>query len=221
MPIPLRGLFVTGTDTNVGKTTVSAALLYRFGAGGGVRYWKPIQTGIDVDDDTDTVVRLSGSSRLSVLDEGVRLPRPLSPHLSARLADVVIDLADLTRIAESQPADIRWIVEGAGGPLVPVNERDLIVDLVEALGLPALVVARSTLGTINHTLLTLEALRERSIAIAGVVMVGEPNADNRDAIASHGQVAVVGELPWLDPLTPEGVQRAAEALDEGLRTYFL
>jgi len=177
-----------------------------------LRYWKPVQTGIDVDDDTAEVRRLSGASPERVLDQGVRLPRPLSPHLSAALAGRSISLGSLMDVAWSQPDTDRWVVEGAGGVLVPLNEQELMVDLLTVLGLPALIAARSTLGTINHTLLTIEALRSRAVPIAGVVMVGPPNADNRVAIETRGHVAVVGELPALDPLTPESLRVAAATL---------
>ena len=208
----LRGLFVTGTDTGVGKTVVSAVLLHRFARVPALRYWKPVQTGIEQDDDTADIVRLSGVGDDRVLDAGVRLPRPLSPHLSAALAHTAISLAPLMDLAWSRDDTTHWIVEGAGGVLVPLNEHDLMVDLITVLGLPVLIAARSGLGTINHTLLTVEALRARAIPIAGIVMVGEPNADNRIAIETRAHVTVVGELPRLDPLTPEALQAAATAM---------
>lgn len=191
---------------------VSAALLHRFARVPALRYWKPVQTGIEQDDDTADVVRLSGVGDDRVLDAGVRLPRPLSPHLSASLAHTAISLAPLMDLAWSRDDTTHWIVEGAGGVLVPLNEHDLMVDLITVLGLPVLIAARSGLGTINHTLLTVEALRARAIPIAGIVMVGEPNPDNRIAIETRAHVTVVGELPRLDPLTPEALQAAATAM---------
>lgn len=210
----MRGFFVTGTDTGVGKTCVSAALLYRLQDPKPFRYWKPIQTGIEDDDDTATVRRLCGSI-VDPLDEGLRLPRPLSPHLAARLSNVTISLDDLTAVGRRQAATDRWIVEGAGGILVPLNDREMIVDLILALGLPAVIVARSGLGTINHTLLSLEALRRRSIATAGIVLVGPPDQHNRAAIEHYGQVPVVGEVPWFERVTPDAVRSAALRLDPG------
>jgi dethiobiotin synthetase len=206
----VRGLFVTGTDTSVGKTVVSATLMQRYGREARLRYWKPIQTGIEQDDDTAEVVRLGECQADAVIDAGVRLQRPLSPHLAARLSGVAIELQPLVDIA----ADARHtlIVEGAGGVLVPVNDREFMADLMSRLGLPVLIVSRSTLGTINHTLLTIEALRRRSLRIAGVVMVGPADADNRDAIEQRGGVHVVGELPIFQPLTPQRL--AAWAITE-------
>jgi dethiobiotin synthase len=209
----VRGLFVTGTDTNVGKTVASAALLCRFRGVVPVRYWKPIQTGIERDDDTGEVRRLSGCGPDEVLDEGVRLPLPVSPHLAARLNGSEIDLEVLAALLDAQAAGPRWIVEGAGGVLVPVDGTRLMIDLIGRLGLPAVVVARTTLGTINHTLLTIEALRARAIRVAGVILAGAPELENRRAIERYGSVEVLGELPLLDPLTPETLGHAAAALD--------
>jgi dethiobiotin synthase len=197
----LRGLFVTGTDTSVGKTVISAALMCRYRASNpNLRYWKPVQTGIDSGSDTADVQRLSRGDSSAVLDNGIRLPRPVSPHLAARLHGAHVDVEWLTGLVATQPG-AAWIVEGAGGVLVPLNDKDLMVDLMAALGLPAVVVARSTLGTINHTLLTLAALRSREMRVAGVVMVGLPDYENRRAIEDYGHVRVLGELPPLDPLS--------------------
>ncbi len=210
----LHGVFVTGTDTGVGKTVVAAGLMRRFRRSAPLRYWKPIQTGIERDDDTATVRRLAACRRREILDEGVRLPRPVSPHLAARLAGRPIELPSILEVAARQPASDRWIVEGAGGVLVPVNDSSLMIDLIARLELPAVIVARSTLGTINHTLLTIRALRDRAIAIAGVVIVGPHHTDNRLAIETYGRVKVVGELQRLRPLTSDALGKwAATALD--------
>jgi dethiobiotin synthetase len=198
------GLFVTGTDTNVGKTAVSAALLHRYRKIVNLCYWKPVQTGFPEDDDTMTVRALGlCSSEEIILAGGIRLPRPLSPHLSAHYFGTEIDMELLLRSVEP-PADSRaWVIEGAGGVLVPLNTHQFMIDLIAALKLPTLVVARSTLGTINHTLLTLAALRSRTIPIAGVVLCGEPNADNRRSIETYGNVPVLGEMPLFSALTAE------------------
>jgi dethiobiotin synthetase len=196
----MRGIFVTGTDTGVGKTVVSAALMRRYP---NARYWKPVQSGIEVDDDTAEVRRLTGVTRDR--DEGIRLRNPVSPHLAAAQAGIRIDVDSLTEWTTSN--EDSWIVEGAGGVLTPLNETQTMMNLMVRLGLPVVVVARTALGTINHTLLTLEALRARSLHVAGVVMNGDPNPDNREAIAYYGKVAILGEMPRFDllvSLDPEG-----------------
>ena len=215
---PPRGLFVTGTDTGVGKTVVSAALMHRYrqpvsdtyqtrvrhvsDTSPVLRYWKPIQTGIEQDDDTLEVRHLGTCRPDEILAEGVRLPGQVSPHLAAQLSGQTIDLGGLLETWAAQPPS-RWIVEGAGGVLVPINGRDLMVDLMARLAFPVVVVTRTTLGTINHTLLSIEALRARALQVVGIVMVGDGNVENRKAIETHGRVPVVGELPTLVPLSSD------------------
>jgi len=170
-----------------------------------VRYWKPIQTGIEQDDDTAEVARLGSCAADDTFERGVRLTHPVSPHLAARLNDTVIDLDATVDLIAEIPRSTRWVVEGAGGVLVPINDVHVMAHVMLRLGMPVVVVARSSLGTINHTLLTIEALRARSIEIAGIVMIGDPNRENRAAIEGYGRVDVLGEMPRFDPLTPEAV----------------
>lgn len=207
----LRGLFVTGTDTGVGKTVVASALLHRYRGAQSVCYWKPIQTGIEQDDDTAEAARLGECQPHEVLASGIRLPRPLSPHLAAKLSGTTISLEPLIDQLRDDRRKAFWIVEGAGGVLVPINDADTMADLMCGLGWPIVVVARSSLGTINHTLLTLEAIRRRSLWVLGVVMVGDRNRENRDAVEKYGHVAVLGEMPFFNPLTPERVRQWAVA----------
>ena len=209
-----RGLFVTGTDTGVGKTIVSAALMHRYRRSGPVGYWKPIQTGIEEDDDTAVVRELGDCSEAEIFTEGIRLPRPLSPHLAARLAGETIAIEDLETMASRLSKDRAWMIEGAGGVLVPLNDSELMTDWMARLGLPVVVTARSGLGTINHTLLTLEALRARSLRVTGVVMVGKRNVENRRAIERYGDTVVLGEMPVFGELTASEVGSwAAASLD--------
>ncbi len=183
--------FITGTDTGVGKTVLSALLCAALDAS----YWKPIQTGTEVDSDSETVRSLAGLPAEKSLPEAYRFAPAVSPHLAARLAGVRIDLARIKLPASAGDAPL--IVEGAGGVLVPLNERELMVDLMRQLGLPVLLAARSSLGTINHTTLSLAALRSAGLTVAGVVMIGAPNVENRAAIEEYGKVRVVGEIPSL------------------------
>jgi dethiobiotin synthetase len=179
-----------------------------------LRYWKPIQTGIEQDDDSRAVRSLAALDNEEIWDEGIRLPRPVSPHLAARLSGRRIELDPLVRRANEQPSSARWIVEGAGGVLVPVNETALMIDLMVSLALPVVIVARTTLGTINHTLLTIEALRARQLTVAGVLLVGDTSPENSDAIQTYGRVSIAGHIPALNPLTPDALARAAKVLDQ-------
>ncbi len=207
----MRGVFVTGTDTGVGKTVVSSVLVSALRRSTAVGYWKPVQTGIEEDDDTAEVRRLAGCSAAEITERGIRLPRPLSPHLAARLAGQTIAMRDLTDIAGDLPPGRFWVVEGAGGLLVPLNDEAMMADLIRSLALPTVITARSSLGTINHTLLTVTALRRMSIEIAGVVMVGDPNHENRLAIEGYGDVRVLAEIPTLRPLSEESIAAVSAA----------
>ncbi len=187
---------MTGTDTGIGKTTVAAALMHRLRAAGPVGYWKPVATGWPEDDDTATVRSLGCCSDEEIHDRGVRLGEPLSPWHAASNAGTPIDVAMIRAHAPDDPSRF-FVVEGAGGLLVPLNERETIADLIGALALPAIVVARGGLGTINHTLLTIEGIRHRNIAVMGVIFVGEPNIANRAAIERISGVCILGAMPHM------------------------
>ncbi|MBF0126443.1 MAG: dethiobiotin synthase [Magnetococcales bacterium] len=185
-----RGVFVTGSDTGVGKS-VAAAWLVGLLAGA---YWKPVQSGLEGESDTGMVRRLTGCV---TFPETFRLTHPLSPHEAARLDGLELRLEDFSLPATPHPL----IVEGAGGVLVPLNGEAFMVDLMARLGLPVVLTARTALGTINHTLMSLECLRRRDLAVAGVILSGPPDPANREAIARFGAVPIIAEIPWLAPLT--------------------
>lgn len=203
-----NGYFVTGTDTGVGKTVVAAILTLGLEA----EYWKPVQSGVDgpagLSTDSECVARWTGLPAERLHPEAYRLALPASPHLSAAREGVRIRLARLNLPAIRRPL----VVEGAGGVLVPLNGRKLMVDLMVQLRLPVIVVARASLGTINHTLLSLEALRARRLAVAGVVVNGPANgadlAANVAAIQHYGQVKILAVLPLLPALTPARLRAA-------------
>lgn len=203
----MSGIFVTGTDTDVGKTVASAALVRALDG----TYWKPVQSGTaDLPEgDSGTVAHLAGLPAGRILPPRHNFAAPLSPDQAAALEGRSIALDDFTLPACDRPL----VVEGAGGVLVPLNERALMIDLIERLGLPVVVAARSGLGTINHTLLTLQVLRARGLTVAGVVLMGPPHPRNRAAIDHFGAVRVIGEIPPLAPLTPETLANAARDLD--------
>jgi dethiobiotin synthase len=201
----LRGFFVTGTDTDVGKTVVSAWLLAHLDA----CYWKPVQAGTMPETDTQTVRRLAELPEHRIVPEAYVLKEPLAPHEAARREGISIDMAKLVA-----PQDDRLlIVEGAGGLLVPLNETDYVIDLIEDLNLPVVLVARSTLGTINHTLLSLEALRRRGLVVAGVVINGPESPHNRAAIERYGKTQVIVEIPQLDTVTRSALRQIAPEFD--------
>ena len=160
-------IVVSGTDTGVGKTVFSAALA---GALDGY-YWKPIQSGLDEETDSQTVLRLSGLAPERVLPEAYRLRTPASPHFAAELDGITID----HRTLEVPNADRSLVIEGAGGLLVPLTRSVTYLDLMARWRLPVVLCARTALGTINHSLLSIEALRARDVVILGVSFIGEEN----------------------------------------------
>lgn len=199
---PPAGVFVTGTDTGVGKTLASAVLAHAWQAD----YWKPLQTGLaDEAGDTDTVARLAGLPPERTHAPGAALQAPLSPWAAAALEHTAIDMHTLHLPATQAPL----VVEGAGGLLVPINEHDLMLDLIARFGLPVVLVARSTLGTINHTLLSLQALAARRIPVLGVILNGPPSPGNRRAIEHFGQVRVLAEFPPCGTLDTAAVHHLA------------
>jgi dethiobiotin synthetase len=188
-----KRFFITGTDTGVGKTVVSALLCVGLNA----IYWKPVQTGTSEGTDTETVMRLAQLPRHRTLPESYRFKPPVSPHLAARWAGVRIELRKMKLYV---PLHDSLIAEGAGGVLVPLNRTQLMTDLMRHLNLPVLLVARTSLGTINHTLLSIAALRAARLDVRGVIAVGKPNRDNSGAIEQYGKIRVVGTVPLLEKI---------------------
>jgi dethiobiotin synthetase len=195
-----RSLVVSGTDTDVGKTVFAAALTRALS---GV-YWKPVQCGLEGETDIETVHRLSGLGKEHFLPEIYRLRTPVSPHRAAELDGVAIDPAKLVLPRTSSTL----IVEGAGGLMVPLTRSLLAIDLFARWGAPVILCARTALGTINHTLLSLEALRRRSVPVAGVAFIGEENADTECTITGIGAVRKLGRLPVLNPLNQDALAKA-------------
>lgn len=190
---------ITGTDTDVGKTVFAAGLAGALGAW----YWKPVQAGLEDGSDAQRVARLSGLPPGKILPEAWRLTTPCSPHRAAEIDGVEIDPAAL-----ALPPQRPLVIEGAGGALVPLNRTTLYADLFARWGLPVIVVARTALGTINHSLLTIEALRTRAVPIRGVAFVGEANEDSEATICAIGKVRRLGRLPWLECLDRDGLASA-------------
>jgi dethiobiotin synthase len=193
-----RDFFVTGTDTGIGKTLLSALLVSALDR----KYWKPIQTGACEGTDRETVMKWAGIGPDQTYAENYVFDPPVSPHLAAAWKGTPIDLRKIERPASSDPL----IIEGAGGVLVPVGDHEFMLDLMRRLDAPVLLASRSALGTINHTLLSVAAIRNAKLELRGVVMIGKENADNRRAIERYGSVPVVGSIPWLDTIDKPSLQ---------------
>lgn len=203
----MNGFVVTGTDTEIGKSVFAAGLTRLLHA----RYWKPVQAGLDADEfgasDRERVAYLAGASEDRIHAEAYSLATPCSPHQAADIDGVTIDPERLTLPAGDGPL----IVEGAGGVLVPLSENLLYADVFARWDLPVILVARTGLGTINHTLLSLEALRSRDVSIAGVAFIGNANEETERVICAIGKVNKLGRLPMLDPLNTDTLAVAMDA----------
>ena len=196
--------YLTGTDTELGKTHVSALLCAAFG----YDYWKPVQAGLDEETDSERVARLAGCR---VHPERFALKRPASPHAAAYDEGIRLRLDDF-----ALPEAERLLVEGAGGYQVPYAAEPTLWqgDLIRHLALPAVVVARSGLGTLNHSITTLRAMRQDGLTVAGMILVGDEHLENARDIAAMGEVPVLGRIPWFS--NPEvSVDAAVQTLGRG------
>jgi dethiobiotin synthase len=183
-------LFITGTDTGVGKTLLSALLVAALRR----KYWKPIQTGACEETDRQTVMRVADVSEDNTYREAYIFDPPVSPHLAAEQQGIEIDFERIRRPSSASAL----IIEGAGGLLVPINSKQLMLDLIMYLKTPVVIASRTTLGTINHSLLSVAAARNAGLDIRGVVMIGHENSENSRTIERYGNVPVIGSIPWLD-----------------------
>ena len=190
-------LVVCGTDTDVGKTVVSALLVQGLQAS----YWKPVQSGLEDGGDRSRVKRLLHLSEERMLPEAHAFSQPVSPHWASELDDEPLHPNDLA-LPRHQGA---LVVETAGGLMVPLNRHWLQIDQLQVWGLPIVLVARSGLGTLNHTLLSLEALKNRHLQVLGLILNGPRHADNPKTLEQFGGVPVLAELPPLEPLSAEAL----------------
>jgi len=188
-------IVVTGTDTHIGKTVFAAGLTRLLD---GI-YWKPIQAGLSDETDAEVVRRLSGLSADRILPETWRLKTPASPHLAAERDGVTIDPKALLLPSVARPL----IIEGAGGLMVPLTRHELLIDVLTQWKMPVVLCARTALGTLNHTLLSLEALQRRGIPVVGVALIGKAHPDNERTLGEMGGVPILGRLSHLDPLTQQ------------------
>jgi dethiobiotin synthetase len=196
-----RRIVVTGTDTEIGKTVFAAGLAGMLQA----CYWKPIQSGLEGETDSQIVARLGGLSQDRILPERYRLTTPVSPHQSAAIDGISIDAKALD-VPDS--SDRPLVIEGAGGLMVPLDQSTLYIDVFARWRVPVVLCARTALGTINHSLLSIEALRRRDIALLGIAFIGEGNPETERAICEISRVRRLGRLPRLSPLTRGSLREA-------------
>jgi dethiobiotin synthetase len=196
----VKQFVVTGTDTGIGKTVFAAALTQALNA----IYWKPVQAGLDGETDSQIVARLSGRP---VLPETYRFKLPASPHQAAAAEGFTIDPAHLTLPQINAPL----VVEGAGGLMVPLTQDVLFIDVFARWKMPLILCASTRLGTINHTLLSLEAIRARNIPLLGIAFIGAENEESTRIIGEFGKAKRLGRLDVVTPLDPARLASAFAA----------
>lgn len=193
--------FVTGIGTGIGKTIVSAVLTEKLKAD----YWKPIQSGdLDVSDSL-FIKHLVGPDTV-IHPECYRLSHPLSPHLSAKMDGIKITLESIKKPATNNTL----IIEGAGGLMVPLNDRDLILDLIKTLQVKVIVVSQNYLGSINHTLLTLEVLKTNQVPVAGLIFNGTENLESEQYITKYSKVKILGHIPKMSVIDSDSIRSAGK-----------
>lgn len=182
----MKKYFVTGIGTDIGKTVIAAMLTEALGAD----YWKPIQSGDLENSDTKKVQNLISNSKTVFHVESYRLNEPMSPHAAAKIDGIEIDLNKI----QVPATDNHLIIEGAGGLMVPLNDKDLIIDLIQKLEVEVILVSQNYLGSINHTLLSYESLKNRNIKIAGIIFNGNENKETEDFILNYTQLKCIGKV---------------------------
>jgi dethiobiotin synthetase len=197
-------IVVAGTDTEIGKTVFAAGLADLLGAD----YWKPVQAGLEGESDSDIVMRLGGLSDDRIVAERYRLQTPASPHHAAAIDGVHIDV---DKLDVPDTGARKLVIEGSGGLLVPLNQTTLYIDVFARWRIPIVLCARTALGTINHSLLSIEALRHRKLDILGIAFVGESHPESERVICEIAGVRRLGRLPRLSPLTRSTLHAAFEA----------
>ena len=200
-----QGLFITGTDTNVGKTVVATGLALKLGT----KYWKPVQTGMAETTDSAFAANFLGECR--ILRESYGLKHPSSPHIAAEMEGITIEMSEILRWLPEIVGPV--VVEGAGGVLVPLNDRETILDLIVQLKFPTVVVASSRLGTINHTLLALQALASKSASICGFISVGDENRRVFETIADFSRCRWLGHINRAEFFSTDWFEREFQNLD--------
>ena len=197
--------FITGIGTGIGKTIVSAILTEKLKAD----YWKPIQSGDLETSDSLFIKHLISNTQTVIHPESYRLGQPLSPHLSAKLDGIDINLDYI----KAPQTNNRLIIEGAGGLMVPLNDKQLILDLIKKLKAKVIVVSQNYLGSINHTLLTLEILKFNHIQVEGILFNGGANAESENYIANYSKVKVLGNIPKLSIIDKETIITSGQYVD--------
>ncbi len=196
--------FITGIGTGIGKTISSAIITEKLNAD----YWKPIQSGDLNQSDSLAIKNLISNHKTRIHKESYRLNHPLSPHLSAKMDGVNIELVNI-KLPETLN---NLIVEGAGGIMVPLNDKELIIDLIEQLNLEVIIISQHYLGSINHTLLTINTLKQHNIEIKGIIFNGDENVESQNYILKYTGIKHLGNIPLIKNISKSEIITAGEGI---------
>lgn len=202
----MNSFFITGTDTGIGKTFISSLLMIKYRG----TYWKSIQSGLLKESDTEYVKRITGLASSHFIEEAYKLTEPRSPHESAMLDSISIDIGLLTQLPKIKNQPL--IVEGAGGLMVPITPEYMMIDLIADLGIPAILVIRGVLGTLNHTLMSLEVMRYRGIKIHSVIINGHIQFDNYNSLKNISKVENIVHIPFVSDYSKSNLMSIADNL---------
>lgn len=200
----MRKIFITGIGTDVGKTVVSAIVTEALQAD----YWKPVQTGSYISCDADTVKNLISNTKTKIHPEIYKLEQPLSPHAAAELENVKISLSEI----ELPKTDNTLVIEGAGGIMVPLNDHEFILDIIKKFNAETILVIQNYLGSINHSLLSIDCLKKHQINILGIIFNGPPHKMSEDIIIKYSQLPVLAHIGKEPKITPAVISKYAAQL---------
>jgi dethiobiotin synthetase len=206
-------IFVAGIGTGVGKTIVSAVLTEALQAD----YWKPVQTGTIVSTDKEMVEMLVSNPKTKVFNNSLEFLHPYSPHYAASIEGRSIELSQITVPQTGN----RLVMEGAGGLLVPLNNTHLMIDLIKQLGVAVVLVTKHYLGSINHTLLSIEVLKQKQIPLAGIIFNGDKFADNEEIITRFANTPVIGRIDYREDIDKKFVQEEALRLKDSINQHYI
>jgi len=187
--------FITGIGTDIGKTVISALLIEKLKAD----YWKPIQAGNLEDSDSHFIQKFTNCKKIH--PEQFKLTEPMSPHAAAKIDNININLNEFKIPSTNYPL----IIEGAGGLMVPINDNDLVLNLIKHFNIPVIIVSKNYLGSINHTLLTIEVLMKNNIQIKGVIFNGDSNPETERIIVLQTGIHILGKIPTIEKITKDSI----------------